>query len=81
VSATTVDGAGVRGIVRFTDGGHESYFNPESLIRDLDTGEVIQGPNPLVTVEMQTQAVTFAVSNGTQIPVDPDTGTGCDCVQ
>ncbi len=81
VSMTAVDPAGVRGIVRFTDGGHVSYLDPGSLITDLDTGDVIQGPNPLVTVEMQTQAVTFAASNGTQIPVDPDTGTGCGCVQ
>jgi hypothetical protein len=81
VSATTVDMAGIRGIVRFNDGGHESYLNPASFLTDLDTGEVIQGPNPVVTVEMQTQAVTFAASAGTQLPVDPDTGTGCDCVE
>ncbi|MEO0421173.1 MAG: hypothetical protein AAF184_02485 [Pseudomonadota bacterium] len=81
VSMTAVDAAGVRGIVRMTDGGHVSYLDPNSLITDLDTGEVIQGPNPLVTVELQTQAVTFAVTNGTTLPVDPDTGTGCDCVQ
>jgi hypothetical protein len=55
VSSTTVDPAGMRGIVRFTAGEHSSMFNP--------------APNPAVTVEMQTQAVTFAVTGGTTIPV------------
>ncbi len=55
VSTTTTDGAGVRGIVRFTAGGHSSLFNPAI---DMD-----------VTIEMQTQTVTFAASGGAQIPV------------
>ena len=55
ISTTTVDGVGVRGIVRFTAGGHSSMFNP---FIDL-----------AVTTEMQTQAVVFAVSGGTTIQI------------
>jgi hypothetical protein len=55
VSSTTVDAGGVRGIVRFTAGAHSSMFNP--------------GPNLAVTVEMQTEAVTFAATSGTTILV------------
>lgn len=59
VSETTVDGAGVRGIVRFNAGGHSSMFNPAI--------------DPAVTEEMQTQAVTFAVTEGTTIAINnPD---------
>ena len=53
ISTTTVDAGGVRGIVRFLEGGHGAIFNP------LD--------NLAVTTEMQTQAVTFAVTGGTTI--------------
>lgn len=56
ISATTMDAGGIRGIVRFTAGEHTSFFNPAV---DL-----------AVTTEMQTQAVTFAVSGGTTIPVN-----------
>jgi hypothetical protein len=51
----TASPSGVRGIVRFTAGVHSSMFNP--------------GPNLAVTTEMQTEAVAFALSNGTQLPV------------
>jgi len=53
ISTTTVDGAGVRGIVRFNAGGHSSMFNPA-----IDLA---------VTQEMQTQAVTFAATQGTTL--------------
>ena len=53
ISTTTMDAGGVRGIVRFLEGGHGAIFNP------LD--------NLAVTTEMQTQAVTFAVTGGTTI--------------
>jgi hypothetical protein len=55
VSATTTDGAGVRGIVRFNAGGHSSMFNPA-----IDLA---------VTMEMQAQAATFAATAGTTIPI------------
>jgi len=46
---------------------------------------LIQGPNPLVTLEMQQQAASFALSFGTQLAVNqPLAGAGgatCDCVQ
>ena len=54
ITATTVDPAGVRGIVRFNRGGHAAILNPVDLA---------------VTVEMQTQAVAFAASGGTLLPV------------
>ena len=54
ISATTVDPTGVRGIVRFNRGGHAAILNPADLA---------------VTVEMQTQAVAFAASGGTVIPI------------
>ena len=50
-----VNPTGVRGIVRFTAGAHSSMFNP--------------GPNLAVTQEMQMEAVVFALSRGTQLPV------------
>jgi len=85
ISTSVADPTGIRGIVRFTDGGHASFLNPADVIRDLDTGAVIQGPNPLVTLEMQQQSVSFALSFGTQLAVNaPLAGAGgatCDCVQ
>jgi len=54
ITATTVDPAGVRGIVRFNRGGHGAILNPADLA---------------VTVEMQTQAVAFAASGGTLLAV------------
>jgi len=59
VSSTTVDAGGVRGIVRFTAGAHSSMFNP--------------GPSLAVTVEMQTEAVTFAATSGTTILITNST--------
>jgi hypothetical protein len=59
VSTTTVDAGGVRGIVRFTAGGHTSIFNPAI---DLAT-----------TIEMQTQTATFAATDGTTILISDDT--------
>jgi hypothetical protein len=56
VSTMTADPGGVRGIVRFTAGGHSSLFNPAI--------------DPAVTEEMQVQTVTFAASGGTVISVD-----------
>jgi hypothetical protein len=55
VSSTTNDPAGVRGIVRFTAGEHSSMFNPAA---GLD-----------VTVEMQTEAASFAATSGTTLPI------------
>jgi pimeloyl-ACP methyl ester carboxylesterase len=85
VSASTANPEGIRGIVRFTDGGHGSFLDPTASIVDLDTGETIQGPNPLVTLEMQTQSAAFAATSGTQLPINsPLAGAGgatCDCVQ
>jgi hypothetical protein len=53
----TASPSGVRGIVRFTAGSHSSMFDPRP-------------PNPIaVTTEMQTEAVAFALSSGTQLPV------------
>ncbi len=54
VTRTTVNPAGVRGIVRFNRGSHGAILNPA----DLE-----------VTLEMQTQAATFAASGGTIIPI------------
>jgi hypothetical protein len=55
VSTSTTDAGGVRGIVRFTAGGHSSIFDPSI---DLDA-----------TAEMQTQTVMFAATNGTTITI------------
>lgn len=55
VGETTFDPSGVRGIVRFVAGTHSSLFNP---LFDLS-----------VTIEMQSQAVAFAASEGTTIVV------------
>jgi hypothetical protein len=52
----TANPNGVRGIVRFTAGVHSSMFNPV--------------PNIAVTQEMQTEAVVFALSGGTQLPIN-----------
>ena len=54
ITGTTVDPSGVRGIVRFNRGVHSSILNPVDLA---------------VTLEMQTQTVTFAASGGTMIPI------------
>jgi pimeloyl-ACP methyl ester carboxylesterase len=54
VSVTT-NGAPAKGIVRYKAGAHSSLFNPQ--------------PNPTVTVEMQQQTVTYALSGGVQIRV------------
>jgi hypothetical protein len=51
----TASPTGVRGIVRFTAGEHSSMFNPV--------------PNLAVTTEMQMEAVAFALTAGTQLPV------------
>ncbi|MGW8369889.1 MAG: alpha/beta hydrolase, partial [Gammaproteobacteria bacterium] len=70
------DPAGVRAFITFDNGGHVSILNPAAEIVDADTGEVLTPANPAVTAEMQTQAVSFAVTNGTQLPI---TCTGSDC--
>ena len=44
----------MRGIVRFNRGSHGAILNPA---------------DPAVTLEMQTQAVTFAASGGTLVPI------------
>ena len=54
ITTTTADPAGVRGIVRFNRGSHGAILNPA---------------DPAVTLEMQTQAVTFAASGGTLVPI------------
>ncbi len=56
ISTTTVDPAGIRGIVRFTAGAHSSLFDPSA-----DLG---------VTIEMQTETVTFAASGGSTLPIN-----------
>ena len=55
ISETTVDPAGVRGFVRFNRGPHGAILNPA---------------DPAVTAEMQAQAVAFAASRGTSLPVE-----------
>lgn len=52
-STTTVNGAGIRAYVNFTTGNHSSILSPAGGLA--------------VTVEMQTETVVFAVSNGTQL--------------
>ena len=54
ISTTTMDLGGVRGIVRFNRGAHGAILNPA---------------DPAVTVEMQTQAVTFAATRGAVIRI------------
>jgi len=85
ISGPVANPEGIQGIVRFTDGGHGSFLDTSASITDLDTGEVIQGPNPLVTYEMQNQSLGFALSYGTQLgvnlPLPQAGGAVCDCVQ
>ncbi|HET7570398.1 MAG TPA: alpha/beta fold hydrolase [Gammaproteobacteria bacterium] len=58
VHQTTVNPNGVRGIVRFLVGNHSSLLDPTASMP--------------ATVEMQTETVTFAASNGMQIVItDP----------
>ncbi|HZF17128.1 MAG TPA: alpha/beta fold hydrolase [Steroidobacteraceae bacterium] len=54
-STTTVNAAGIRAYVNFTTGNHSSILSPA-------------GGLP-VTVEMQTETVLFAYSNGTQLVI------------
>jgi len=54
-SPVLIDGAGARGIVRFTSGGHTSLLDPTA--------------DAAVTAEMQTEMVTFAVTGGTTIAI------------
>lgn len=65
VSATTVDPAGVRGVVRFTAGGHTSLLNPFADPSD-------PAGSAAATTEMQSEMVTFAATNGTTILVTDD---------
>ena len=55
ISMTTMEAGGVRGIVRFNAGGHSSLFNPAI---DLN-----------VTIEMQSQMVGFAATQGTTVVI------------
>jgi dienelactone hydrolase len=55
-SPVLVEPAGARGIVRFTAGSHVALLDPSS--------------NPAVTQEMQSQMVTFAVTDGTTILIN-----------
>jgi dienelactone hydrolase len=54
-SPLLVEPGGAHGIVRFTSGDHGSLLDPSA--------------DPAVTLEMQTEMVTFAVSGGTTIAV------------
>ncbi len=54
IHKTTINPAGVRGIVRFLYGAHASLLNP--------------GPSLPVTVEMQTETVIFAAGHPPRIP-------------
>ena len=56
ISATTVNPAGIRGSVRFTDGSHGSLLDPSA--------------SPAVTVEMQGQAASMVSSGGTTVVVN-----------
>lgn len=58
ITETTTDAAGVRGIVRFTEGDHGSILDPSA--------------SAAATVEMQTQMATFMATFGTTIPVTND---------
>lgn len=55
ITGTTVDGAGVRGFVRITEGGHGSFLDPTDSLA--------------ATTEMQTQMSNFAGSDGTAIVI------------
>lgn len=74
----TTDLGGIRGIVRFTSGGHGSLLDPSSNEVNPFTGEEVTAVNPLATTEMQTIAVTMAVTSGAQLAVGT---SGCNCVQ
>ncbi|MCA1798730.1 MAG: Ig-like domain-containing protein [Xanthomonadaceae bacterium] len=55
ITETTVNAAGLRGVVRFTAGDHGSLISPVA--------------SPAATVEMQGQVATFMATFGTTIPV------------
>lgn len=55
ITQTTQDPTGIRGAVRFTAGNHGSLLDPSA--------------SPAVTAEMQRQAASFFVSNGTAVQV------------
>lgn len=55
ISETTTDVAGLRGVVRFTEGDHGSLISPAASLA--------------ATVEMQGQVATFMATFGTTIPV------------
>ncbi len=55
VSTTTVNGAGIRAYVNFTAGNHGSILSPAGSLP--------------ATVEMQTETVVFAATNGTVLQI------------
>lgn len=67
ISDTTVNGDGITGLVRFTDGHHGSILTPS-----LENGGSTEAGNTAVLVEMQTQLATFMASGGTTILISDD---------
>lgn len=59
VSETTLDAAGVRGIVRFTEGDHSSLLSPAASLA--------------ATTEMQTEMAAFFATFGTALLITDDT--------
>jgi hypothetical protein len=59
VSETTVDAAGVRGIVRFTEGEHSSLLDPTA--------------SAAAYFEMQTEMATFFATFGATLLITDDT--------
>jgi dienelactone hydrolase len=67
----------ISAMVEFSQGGHGSLLDLCAEVIDFGTQAVLSEPNPSVTVEMQTEAATFAATSGTYLPVSC---TGADCV-
>jgi len=68
-SETAVNSAGVKAVVRFTDGHHSSILTPSPAYG----GSSLAG-NTSVLIEMQTQLATFIGSGGAVLPVNADSG-------
>jgi hypothetical protein len=59
IDATVQDPAGIRGIIRFTEGEHRSFLNPL--------------PSPAATLEMQGEMASFMATDGTTLVItNPD---------
>lgn len=61
ISETTLDTNGLRGVVRFTQGDHQSQVSPSDAISEFAV--------PAVTAEIQTETASFVATGGQTIEI------------